>query len=99
MFYVDEDRLSNELEYRAMSTHLQKLKSLNPLAAAFHISRKGKFGVINGLRLGWSEGDEVPWEELSAAWGQTALLTVSLAKKLNISKFEKYQLVPLGMFL
>ena len=59
MFYVDEDRLSNELEYRAMSTNLQKLKSLNPLAAAFHISRKGKFDVINGLRLGWSEGDSL----------------------------------------
>ena len=96
MFHVDEDRLSSELEYRAMTAHLQKLKNLTPLAAAFHISRKSKFGVINGLRLGWSETDEVPWEELSAAWGQTALLTVCLAKKLGISKFEKYQLIPLG---
>ena len=96
MFGVEEDRLSAELEYRAMTTHLQKLKSLNPLAAAFHISRKDNIGVINGLRLGWKEKEEVPWEELSAAWGQTALLTVSLAKKLNIDKFDKYQLVPLG---
>ena len=54
------------------------------------------FGVINGLRLGWTEKENVPWPELSAAWGQTALLTVCLAKKLNIEKFEKFKLVPLG---
>ena len=40
MYCVDEERLSHELEYRAMTLHLQKLKSINPLAAAFHICKK-----------------------------------------------------------
>ena len=40
MFCVDEERLSHELEYRAITLHLQKLKSINPLAAAFHICKK-----------------------------------------------------------
>jgi len=96
MYCVDEERLSHELEYRAMTLHLQKLKSINPLAAAFHICKKDNFGVINGLRLGWTEKENVPWPELSAAWGQTALLTQCLAKKLNIENFENFKLVPLG---
>ena len=52
--------------------------------------------MINGLRLGWTEKENVPWPELSAAWGQTALLTQCLAKKLNIENFENFKLVPLG---
>ena len=56
MYCVDEERLSHELEYRAMTLHLQKLKSINPLAAAFHICKKAalKYLVLfiyTGLRI------------------------------------------------
>ena len=96
MFQAEEVSISTNLQNRALQAHVQRLKSTTPLAAAFHISRKGKFGVINGLRLGWSESEEVPWNEIAAAWGQTALLTVAVAKKLKMEKFERFTLVPLG---
>ena len=48
---LEEEKKSHDLEARSMESHLRKLKNLNPLAAAFHISKsKGKYGVINGLR-------------------------------------------------
>ena len=48
---LEEEKKSADLEARSMESHLRKLKNLNPLAAAFHISKsKGKYGVINGLR-------------------------------------------------
>ena len=73
------------------------MKNLSPLAAAFHISRKGKYGVINGLRLGFMEDDPVTWEELSAAWGQTALLTKIIIDKAGF-KIDKYTICPLGKY-
>lgn len=98
---LEEEQKSHDLEHRSMDSHLRKLKNLSPLAAAFHISRKGKYGVINGLRLGFIEpdgetiSDPVTWEELSAAWGQTALLTKIIIQKAGFT-IDKYTICPLG---
>jgi len=94
---LEEEQKSHDLEHRSMDSHLRKLKNLSPLAAAFHISRKGKYGVINGLRLGFMEDDPVTWEELSAAWGQTALLTKIIIDKAGF-KIDKYTICPLGKY-
>ena len=82
MFQAEEVSISTNLQNRALQAHVQRLKSTTPLAAAFHISRKGKFGVINGLRLGWSESEEVPWNEIAAAWGQVYIYFNRIYKKL-----------------
>ena len=37
------------------------------------------------------------WAEINAAWGQTALLLWSLARKVDIT-FNKYQVVPYGSY-
>lgn len=35
------------------------------------------------------------WSEINAAWGQTTLLLVALARKMNL-KFKRFRLVPFG---
>ena len=47
------------------------------------------------LRLGYLESEPVTWEELSAAWGQTALLTKIIIDKMQF-KIEKFTMFPLG---
>lgn len=39
----------------------------------------------------------VEWNEINAAWGQTALLLSCLAKKVGM-EFQKYNLVPYGSY-
>lgn len=61
-----------------LKTQLEKLSSINVLNAAFHIWQQGSFCTINGFRLGTLPHSPVEWNEINAAWGQTALLlTVS----------------------
>jgi len=102
---LEEEQKSYDNEFKSMDSHLRKLKHLDPLAAAFHISKRKEYGVINGLRLGYIPDDPtgvVEWDELSAAWGQTALLTriiIDKAKKierLRDMKIGQYDIFPLG---
>ena len=60
-----------------------------------HNRHKGAFGTINGFRLGRLPEVNVDWGEISAAWGQCALLLNCMAKKLNL-QFAKYKIVPFG---
>lgn len=55
----------------------------------------GHFGTINGFRLGRLPNHPVDWTEINAAWGQTALLLFSLARKINLT-FVRYRVVPFG---
>ena len=49
------------------------------------------------FRLGRLPSVPVEWNEINAAWGQTALLLSCLAKKVDM-EFQKYILVPYGSY-
>lgn len=80
--------LDNELKYA--HNELEKLKKTNVFNAVFHIWHEGHFGTINGFRLGRLPTFNVEWEEVNAAWGQTALLLYSLAN-VNGFVFQRYK--------
>lgn len=77
------------------NVQLDKLSRTNVFNATFHIWHKGHFGTINNFRLGRLPSAPVDWSEINAAWGQTALLLNSLARKINLT-FDRFKLVPFG---
>lgn len=94
MITEDETRsVDNQLAYAQQQ--LDKLKNTNIFDASFHIWHDGHFGTINNFRLGRLPSVPVNWSEINAAWGQTALLLSSLARKMNLT-FKRYLLVPYG---
>lgn len=74
---------------------LEKLQRTNVYNDTFCISHDGKFGTINGLRLGRLSNVTVDWQEINAAWGHTLLLLATVAEKLGF-KFHGYELQPMG---
>lgn len=74
---------------------LEKLQRTNVYNDTFCISHDGKFGTINGLRLGRLSNVPVDWPEINAAWGHTLLLLATVADKLGF-KFDGYELQPMG---
>jgi len=82
---------------------LNRLQLTNVYNDAFCIGYEDGYGTINGLRLGrlqndaTSRGGAVEWTEVNAAWGQTALLLVTLARKCEFT-FTNYKVVPMGSF-
>lgn len=94
MITEDETRsVDNQLAYA--QTQLDRLKNTNVFDATFHIWHDGHFGTINNFRLGRLPSVPVNWSEINAAWGQTALLLASLARKMELT-FKRYSLVPYG---
>lgn len=89
--------LLSSLDYQLnyAQVHLERLKKNNVFNTTFHIWHKGHFGTINNFRLGRLPTAPVDWSEINAAWGQTTLLLVSLARKCNLT-FERYRLIPYG---
>lgn len=85
--------LDNELKYS--HSELERLKKINVFNATFHIWHEGHFGTINSFRLGRLPTFNVEWEEVNAAWGQTALLLYSLANATDFV-FQRYTIVPFG---
>lgn len=85
--------LDNQLAYAALQ--LERLKKTNVFNATFHIWHSGHFGTINSFRLGRLPSAPVDWSEINAAWGQTTLLLVALARKMNLT-FKRFRLVPFG---
>jgi len=88
-------RDSVNLQYDHDSQHLEKLQRTNVYNDTFCISHDGRFGTINGLRLGRLSNVPVDWPEINAAWGHTVLLLATVADKLGF-KFEGYELQPMG---
>lgn len=79
---------------------LHRLQMTNVYNDAFCIGYEDGYGTINGLRLGRlqeARGGAVEWTEVNAAWGQTALLLVTLARKVDLT-FQDYKVVPMGSF-
>ncbi|PQE22081.1 autophagy apg6 protein [Rutstroemia sp. NJR-2017a BVV2] len=82
-------------QYDHDSQMLEKLQRTNVYNDTFCISHDGKFGTINGLRLGRLSSVPVDWPEINAAWGHTLLLLATVADRLGF-KFEGYELQPMG---
>jgi beclin len=78
---------------------LNRLELTNVYNDAFSIGYDGGYATINGLRLGRMPNDQrgIEWSEINAAWGQTAFLLVTLARRVNI-EFEDYKVHPIGSF-
>lgn len=85
--------VENQLAYARRQ--LQVLKETSIFSTAFTISVEGPLGMINNFRLGCLPWVQVGWDEINAAWGQTALLLFSLSKIAGL-QFQRYQLVPRG---
>ncbi|CAJ0750391.1 24438_t:CDS:10, partial [Entrophospora sp. SA101] len=92
-----EERDSINLKYDHDTKLLEKLHKTNVYNDTFCIGHDGNFGTINGFRLGRLPNITVEWHEINAAWGQTLLLLVTIANKLNVT-FKNYRLIPLGSF-
>eukprot|EP01065_Artemidia_motanka_P007344 TRINITY_DN13641_c2_g1_i1.p1 TRINITY_DN13641_c2_g1~~TRINITY_DN13641_c2_g1_i1.p1 ORF type:complete len:457 (+),score=144.81 TRINITY_DN13641_c2_g1_i1:107-1372(+) len=97
---VDETRCTEaiaglERKLSHVQDDLQTLSRTNLLNAAFHIWHDGHFGTINNLRLGKMPGQPSEINALNAAWGNAALLLVTLARKRGIT-FKRYRIIPRG---
>ena len=88
-------RDSVNLQYDHDSQQLEKLQRTNVYNDTFCISHDGRFGTINGLRLGRLSNVPVDWPEINAAWGHTVLLLATVAERLGF-KFDGYELQPMG---
>ena len=97
------DSVMRRIQY--CSTSLKKLKRFSLLNEAFFIHTVSdtssmdsiKFGSINGLRLGRSRDDPVPWTEINAAWGFLCLLADVITKRCGIT-LSQYRLLPRGSY-
>jgi len=74
---------------------LRQLARTNLLNEAFHIWHEGHFGTINGLRLGRLPSQQPESNAGNAAWGNMALLLVTLSRKRNLP-FKRYRVIPRG---
>ncbi|KAI9047850.1 hypothetical protein LZ554_008558 [Drepanopeziza brunnea f. sp. 'monogermtubi'] len=88
-------RDSVNLQYDHDTQLLEKLQRTNVYNDTFCISHDGKFGTINGLRLGRLSNVPVDWPEINAAWGHTVLLLQTVADRLGF-KFQNYELQAMG---
>lgn len=88
-------RDSVNLQYDHDSQQLEKLQRTNVYNDTFCISHDGRFGTINGLRLGRLSNVPVDWPEINAAWGHTVLLLATVADRLGF-KLDGYELQPMG---
>ncbi|XP_037661642.1 beclin-2 [Choloepus didactylus] len=85
--------VDNRLRYA--QTQLEWLQKTNVFSITFDIWQEGPLGVINNFRLGCLPTVPVSWNEINAAWGQTALLLLALSNKIGL-EFQRYRLVPCG---
>ena len=82
-------------EYLEKKKRLKILSSINVCNVAFFLWTDGPFGTINTFRLGRTPAILVDWNEINAAWGQTALLLATIAHKLGFT-FTRYRIIPMG---
>uniref|UniRef100_V5EEM5 Uncharacterized protein n=2 Tax=Kalmanozyma brasiliensis (strain GHG001) TaxID=1365824 RepID=V5EEM5_KALBG len=94
---LEEEKASLAMAVAHDKELLARLQATNVYTDAFCIGHSGGIATINGLRLGRLPGQPVEWNEINAAWGQTALLLDVLSRKLNIA-FRGYRLIPKGSF-
>ncbi|XP_008576517.1 PREDICTED: beclin-2-like [Galeopterus variegatus] len=91
-----QDQLrSVDNQLRHARDQLHQLQKIDVFNATFKIWEEGPLGVINNFRLGCLPTVPVSWNEINAAWGQTALLLLSLSNAIGL-QFQRYSLVPCG---
>jgi beclin 1 len=83
------------MQYDHDTKQLERLHWTNVYNDTFCISHDGSYVTINGLRLGRLSSPSIEWSEINAALGQTILLLVVVAEKLNFT-FQNYRLYPIG---
>lgn len=93
-FQNERDALNTAYDHDTQ--HLERLQRTNVYNDTFRIGHDGYFGTINGLRLGrLPPPHNVDWSEINAAWGNAALLLVTVTEKLGFT-FRGYRIKPLG---
>lgn len=92
-----QDRDTAMMHVREVYHKINQVRQSNVYNEAFYIWHNGPFGTINGFRMGRLHSHEIEWNEINAAWGEAALLLLTLAKALDVT-FPKYQIIPLGSF-
>ena len=60
----------SSLEY--LEKEVDYLNRTSALNEAFHIWHDGRFGTINGERLGRTAQHHVEWDEINAGWGHVS---------------------------
>lgn len=99
----DENQIDAQLlSDREILAHLEKSDAYTDV---FCIEQDGRgMASINGLRLGRlsssqasAAGEQIDWNEINAAWGQTAFLLTVLSRKLTC-QFTTYKVHPRGSF-
>ena len=93
--HKEEDEISILQTLSAKKKRLKILSAVNVCNVAFFLWTDGAFGTINTFRLGRTPSTLVDWNEINAAWGQTALLLATIAHKLGFT-FTKYRIIPMG---
>mmetsp|Transcript_13779 Transcript_13779/g.18028 ORF Transcript_13779/g.18028 Transcript_13779/m.18028 type:complete len:284 (-) Transcript_13779:1108-1959(-) len=89
--------LRSIIERHTLQKFAEESRRVNPTNDCFHIWHDGNFGVINGLRMG-NYGANVPWSEINAAIGTSALLLAVLANRPGSCFRPTYEIVPMGGF-
>ncbi|WLF80124.1 Vacuolar protein sorting-associated protein atg6 [Lodderomyces elongisporus] len=77
--------------YQLHLNHIDELRNFNIYKLMFDINLDEKYGMINGLRIGY----KIVWPEVNAALGQISLLVAFILRRLHL-KLEAYKLVPMG---
>uniref|UniRef100_A0A4X1T7J9 Beclin 2 n=1 Tax=Sus scrofa TaxID=9823 RepID=A0A4X1T7J9_PIG len=89
------DSVARRLEHA--QTRWDQLEKTNVFRATFEIRHAGPIAIINNFRLGSLPTVPVGWNEINAAWGQTALLLHALSSAIGL-EFQRYRLVPCGNY-
>ena len=80
---------------KIVNSEIDFLSSTNLYSTVFSISSVGKLGTINEMRLGRLDSQMVPWDEINAAWGHSALLLSTLYRQKSI-KSKSFNIYPCG---
>lgn len=94
---TEGERAATASAIQYATAELNRLKRANVLNDMFHISQEGPFGTINNFRMGRLPDQQVPWEEINAAWGQACLLLDALMRKCGMP-MTTYRLLPRGNY-
>ncbi|XP_019503103.1 PREDICTED: beclin-2 [Hipposideros armiger] len=92
---LQDELRSMENRLRYAQTQLNWLEKANAFRSTFEIRHDGPLAIINNFRLGCLPTVPVCWNEINAAWGQTALLLSALSHSIGL-EFQRFQLIPCG---
>jgi len=92
-----ETLTSSEQLIQNLDWRFKKLRNTNFINEVFYISTQDEFGTISGFRMGRLPTNEVKWDEINAAIGQSVYLLCVLAHRFQ-HKIENYDISLCGAF-